>query len=228
MRGFGRKNKEKYIFAIATQKRNILHVGCTNSPNTQKRIETNGLLHAKLLDISNDIVGIDIDSVAIEIMREHFPSAELVAGDAHCLSNYFGDRKFDLIVAADVIEHLNNPGLFLESCRRQLMPGGEIIVTTSNTFHIGRFLKAALFHEAVHDQHTAYYSPKTLQRLGEMGQIKTKEYGYYSCEPLSYNASINRAVTNLIEKCATLVWPQLSEGVIVLYGTHSETHAEAH
>ena len=44
----------------------------------------------------------------------------------------FDDGSFDLVYAAELIEHLFNPDLLLEECRRVLRPGGRLLVTTPN------------------------------------------------------------------------------------------------
>lgn len=50
------------------------------------------------------------------------------------------DREFDLIVLAEVIEHLElGDGIdLLKKLRHLLLPGGRIVVSTPNTFHPNR------------------------------------------------------------------------------------------
>ena len=161
-------------------------MGCANAPRTLERWETGTLLHKKICDrlkgTEAKVVGIDIDDRGLELLRQRMPDEDILNVDAHKLSEHFGERTFDLIVAGDVIEHLPNPGLFLASCRKVLSPQGQIIVTTANAYCLVRFLKSLLFHEAVHPEHTAYYSHKTLDRLLEMSGLKLTGKGYYRCE----------------------------------------------
>lgn len=44
----------------------------------------------------------------------------------------FEDNSFDLVYAAELIEHLYNPDFFLEECYRVLRPEGTIIISTPN------------------------------------------------------------------------------------------------
>ncbi len=44
----------------------------------------------------------------------------------------FNDKFFDIVYAAEIVEHLVNPDFFLEECNRLLKPGGHVIVTTPN------------------------------------------------------------------------------------------------
>ena len=41
-------------------------------------------------------------------------------------------RTFDCIVAGELIEHLDNPDLFLKECHRILRKNGKLIITTPN------------------------------------------------------------------------------------------------
>lgn len=44
----------------------------------------------------------------------------------------FGERKFDCIIATEVIEHLNDIRSFLMQCAMLLKPGGVVIISTPN------------------------------------------------------------------------------------------------
>jgi SAM-dependent methyltransferase len=44
----------------------------------------------------------------------------------------FGDRSFDLIVSFETLEHLRDPGRFLDECARLLAPDGVLIASTPN------------------------------------------------------------------------------------------------
>lgn len=45
----------------------------------------------------------------------------------------YKDRTFDLVYAAELLEHLVNPDFFLQECRRVLKPGGYLIISTPNS-----------------------------------------------------------------------------------------------
>ena len=219
MKGFGKVEKVTFILSRAASRKKVLHVGCTTSPKTKHRWENGNLLHKTLYDQSEgtdqELVGIDIDCKAVEWLQERMPQAELITGDAHALESVLGKRKFDMIIAADVIEHLPNPGMFLKSCRHQMAEEGELLITTVNTYNITRFAKTFLFHEAVHPDHMAYYSHKTLRALLGTTGFRITTSGYYAAEPLSVNRSFNRLISIVLEGCTTVIWPQHAEGVVV-------------
>lgn len=47
----------------------------------------------------------------------------------HAKHNY---ETYDAVVASEVIEHVNEPEIFLENCIKCLKPGGSIFITTLN------------------------------------------------------------------------------------------------
>jgi 2-polyprenyl-3-methyl-5-hydroxy-6-metoxy-1,4-benzoquinol methylase len=46
----------------------------------------------------------------------------------------FGDTSFDLVIAWDVVEHVQNPALLLAELARVLHPGGRVLLTVINRF----------------------------------------------------------------------------------------------
>ena len=102
----------------------VLHVGCSDFPITKQRIRENNLLHKKLQESAKEIVGIDLSEEGISILKEHgFDNVLTMDAENMKLST-----KFDVILAGDVSEHLNNPGLFLNKVRSLLNHGGKIII----------------------------------------------------------------------------------------------------
>jgi 2-polyprenyl-3-methyl-5-hydroxy-6-metoxy-1,4-benzoquinol methylase len=218
--GRQRHHKEPYLLSLCRPRSRILHVGCTNSPNTQARIRRGDLLHAGLSrraeELSATLIGIDIDQESIDLLHRHLPQADLRLIDAHDLAQHFlGDDRFDLIIAGDVIEHLPDPGRFLVACRQALRPDGRLVISTANAFGLVRFLKMIVGHEAVHPEHTAYYSIRTLARLLQMTGYRLDRSAFYRCEPIQGPSNLVRRVGNAIEVLVCWMLTHLSEGIIV-------------
>jgi len=79
------------------------------------------------------VIGVDVSKKAIEAAKENFKDQnqtlfELVEED----SLPFEENTFDVIVALNIIEHLEFPKRNLEAILKILKPGGKLLVTTVN------------------------------------------------------------------------------------------------
>src|SRR3954465_15074182 len=86
------------------------------------------------------VVGIEIDPEAAEEARRHCD--EVIAGDAAELVDDIADT-FDIIIAADVLEHLVDPALLLTRIGRLLRPGGALLASIPNVTHASVVLALA-------------------------------------------------------------------------------------
>src|SRR5476649_606265 len=106
----------------------VLHLGCTNAPYTLEAIDNNMLLHFELEKVAASIYGIDADESGLEILKaqgtKHLFLANLENLDALDLN-----ETFDVIVAGEMIEHLNNPGLFLSGIKRFMNADSRLLIT---------------------------------------------------------------------------------------------------
>lgn len=74
-------------------------------------------------------LGIDTDSVSIDYARFHFRAENL-----QFESDADPGRCFDLVIASEVIEHVESPKEFLVAATARLNPGGKLFVTTPNGY----------------------------------------------------------------------------------------------
>lgn len=54
----------------------------------------------------------------------------------HAIEN---ENKYDGVVASEIIEHVNNKDIFVQSCIKVLKPGGHIFFTTPNKSKLSEF-----------------------------------------------------------------------------------------
>jgi SAM-dependent methyltransferase len=87
---------------------------------------------AELARLAESVVGVDISAEAVEAARSSYSLPNLSFETAPAQHLPFEDGRFDLIVAYEMIEHLEDwPNLLLEA-RRLLSPGGQFLVSTPN------------------------------------------------------------------------------------------------
>ncbi len=136
----------------------MLDLGCIDERHPE-RIEDS--LHARLKELNPGVVGADVDRSAIARVAEL--GFDVRRADAQ--QDDLGG-PFDAIVAGELIEHLDDPGRFLDNARRHLAPGGRVLITTPNPFYVNQFAKI-LKHgrPQVHGQHRTWFGPETLAVL---------------------------------------------------------------
>jgi len=185
----------------------VLHVGCTDWPLTADRINSGRLLHYQLCASCKRCVGVDLDGNGIRVLREMMPAHEFHELNAERLSSApaLADTRWDFIVAGDVVEHMDNPGLFFQSARRLLKPEGRLIVTVPSAYSAKRFFWIAFTGvEQVHFDHTAYFSESAFVRIAERN-------GYSIADILGFQWK-NPTWKNRIANTLSLPWLWISGG----------------
>ncbi|MDA7484372.1 methyltransferase domain-containing protein [Planktomarina temperata] len=215
IRGYKNTSRLEYIVNNCYGK-DVLHLGCTNSPETKRRLNEDTLIHDKIVNVAKSVIGIDLDEYALQLMRDAGRN-NLYYGNVEQLSNIeLPIEKYDTIVCGELIEHLPNPGLMLEGCRSLLKHNGELIISTQNTFAMKRFFRVMLFgQEIIHKEHTAYFSPATLDRLCSMYHFDIGELYYYNAEEGDFYAKqkTKSKILNNILKLGVLA--PLSDGMVL-------------
>jgi SAM-dependent methyltransferase len=90
---------------------------------------------ALLAETAQSVIGVDIAHDAVEYARRHFQSPRIQYAQADCLALPFRSGGFELIVAFEIIEHLENPEAFLAELCRVLHPAGLLILSTPNRLY---------------------------------------------------------------------------------------------
>jgi 2-polyprenyl-3-methyl-5-hydroxy-6-metoxy-1,4-benzoquinol methylase len=121
-------------------------------------------LHRALTNVADSVTGLDIDETGIKRARAE-GIQNIHYGNLEELDKVDIQDRFDIIAAGGVIEHLSNPGLFLDGVKRFFAPHGEMIIETPNAFSFHRFFLALARIEYVHPEHICYYSYVTLRNL---------------------------------------------------------------
>ena len=115
----------RYAFAVRLARgKRVLDAGCGA-----------GYGAAELAQVAESVVGLDIAPEAIEFAEAHYQQPSLRFQQASCTALPFPDDSFDLVVAFEVIEHLEDWRGFLQEACRVLAPAGQLIVSTPNKLY---------------------------------------------------------------------------------------------
>jgi 2-polyprenyl-3-methyl-5-hydroxy-6-metoxy-1,4-benzoquinol methylase len=160
-------DRNNYFCQLARDKE-ILHVGCTDFPFTEDRVINGTLLHSQLEKVAKKIIGIDLSEESISILKSHGIYSVMVMNAEKILL----EQDYDLIIAGDVIEHLSNPGLFLQQVPHLLRSDGILVISVPSAFSFISSLWLWISgNEHVHLDHCYYFSPKTLTQLCNRYQL---------------------------------------------------------
>lgn len=113
-----------------------------------------GVMAYALAKHAPEIVATDIEPGPYRLMEQQvgFPASVRFASPDDIVSDKF-DGAFDVIVALDVLEHMDNVPAALATFKRLLRPGGEAVISgpTENVlYRIGRTLAGRRFTGAYH------------------------------------------------------------------------------
>jgi 2-polyprenyl-3-methyl-5-hydroxy-6-metoxy-1,4-benzoquinol methylase len=150
--------------AASVQGLDVLDVGCVNHDLDARGTDDHVWLHALLCRHAAHVMGIDILPDAIERLRTE--GYDVMKADATTVSLH---KQFDVIVAGEVIEHIENPSALLRNLARHLKPEGSIFITTPNPFYILVQLQILIFGrlKIFNAEHVLWLCPYTMKTLAE-------------------------------------------------------------
>ncbi|MCB1144787.1 MAG: methyltransferase domain-containing protein [Leptospiraceae bacterium] len=123
-------NASSKLLKLVNPKSNVLEIGTSTGSMTAYLKEKLGC----------SIYGIEIDEKTADLARKYLDFQ--IIGDIEVLDleNYLKDKKFDIILCADVLEHLKQPDLVLEKLKKYLTQDGKILISVPNITYIGVLL----------------------------------------------------------------------------------------
>ncbi len=144
-----------------------------------------GLLSERIARLGGSVTGIDVTKNSIEIAKIHALNSGLninyINTDVSSFIKNNSSKKFDLVIASEVIEHLDNRILFFEKVSKLLKNRGILVLTTINKtalsllfakFMAENILK--LLPKGIHD-FEKFVSPKTLINEAKLYKIHLDE-----------------------------------------------------
>lgn len=142
----------------------ILDVGCSD-----------GTFGELLERLGHTVTGIDIQALpGIDSRITRFIEADLEEG----LSQHFDVHSFDMVVLADVLEHVRSPGALLREAKAVLKRDGRILVSIPNIGHWYGRLKVGLGlfsydRRGLFDSgHLRFFTRVMFQRLAAVEQLQ--------------------------------------------------------
>jgi hypothetical protein len=156
----------------------VVHFGCVDHlPLLEQRRKEGIWLHEVLAGTCTDLVGVDINEQGVQYMKDagfetynsnvvtEHPPAEIVT------------KKWDYIVAGEVLEHIDDPVMFLKAIREKYGACTErIIITVPNALSYTNFRFALRNIEMINSDHRFWFTPFTLLKVATQAGIVVEDF----------------------------------------------------
>jgi 2-polyprenyl-3-methyl-5-hydroxy-6-metoxy-1,4-benzoquinol methylase len=174
----GPYDREQMLVEFARGKR-VVHVGFVDEHRIETKLGQGTWLHARLADAAASLVGLDVEEEGVHWATEHGFEAHVVDAQSPEAVVTLGLEPADVVIAGEIVEHLDAPGPFFRAMRELVGPDGLLVVTTPNAYRLLNFLAPIGGVELVHPDHTAWHSPHTLANLLARSGWELEGAAYY-------------------------------------------------
>ncbi|TPX38825.1 hypothetical protein SeLEV6574_g07599 [Synchytrium endobioticum] len=134
-----------------------------------------GLLSEGLARLGGNVVGIDADETAVHVAKEHAKTDPLVSHNTNYINTTAEqlaethESNFDVVCALEIIEHVSDRNVFLQSCAKLLKPNGLLFISTINRTPVSYFLTILMAEHVLNlvpkntHTHNQYVTPQELE-----------------------------------------------------------------
>jgi SAM-dependent methyltransferase len=185
--GLGAGNKKVEWMIPYVKGCSVLDLGCVQGKGAYLKANW---LHAQLASAANYCIGLDLDEQEIQKIKSY--GYNMIFGDAQDITlNEF----VDVVVAADILEHLHDWKGFFVGVRGALKEHGRLIITIPNPWFFLRFIRCLLKGDAgVHPEHVAWFCSGTIGELLKRYGFGIEDLQYGSGEPIFYRLGVIRPI----------------------------------
>ena len=144
--------------------------------------------------LGGSVTGIDASEKNIKVAKIHAKKNNLKINYLNKSPEQLKDvEKFDVILNLEIVEHVDNVGLYIESCYKLLKKGGLMFTATLNRSLIS-YLKAIIGAEYIlrwlpigtHDWNK-FLKPEELEKL-----LQDKKFSTVDIKGLEFNPILNK------------------------------------
>lgn len=143
----------------------VIHVGFADAGYREFHQQEEQWLHEHLAEATRELVGIDLDAEGVESARAQGYEAYVADCCETAQIRSLGIEPGDLVIAGEIIEHLDDPGGFLDAMHELCGVDGQLVITTPNAYGWVNPAAALTGHEVNHPDHIAMYTWRTLTEM---------------------------------------------------------------
>lgn len=179
-------HRTEQLLKLAKGKR-VIHVGCCDHlESLRERLETGTWLHGAMTEVAEVCLGVDINEAAVAASREATGLDNIIYGDISKSGiDQISANRWDMVVLADVLEHIPNPTAFLQGLVENYGHMiDSIVVSVPNSMRLGTIKWALQSRELANTDHQCEFSPFTLAKTLASANIYFDDiyFGYFTQE----------------------------------------------
>jgi 2-polyprenyl-3-methyl-5-hydroxy-6-metoxy-1,4-benzoquinol methylase len=121
-------------------------------------------LHSKISELSKECIGVDLQKDKIMELQEN--GVNCIYGNAENLTDLI-EHDYDVAIAFELIEHILNQKLFLDSIYNVLSGHGVLVFSTPNPWALKHIIARAVFNKKdyIHEEHIAFIDEVMIENL---------------------------------------------------------------
>lgn len=166
----------------------VVHFGCVDHiPLIEQRRKAGNWLHEILASRCSALVGVDINEEGIQYMQnagfETYNSNVVTENPPEAIVS----KQWDYIVAGEVLEHIDDPVMFLKAIREKYGACTKrIIITVPNALSYTNFRFALRNIEMINSDHRFWFTPFTLMKVVAQAGIEVEDFDLCSDDKPSF------------------------------------------
>lgn len=172
--------RRAFLESVASGKR-VIHVGFAG--RGEELGSGGSWLHARLAAHAKELVGVDNDEETVEKARAEGYEAYVADCQDPRSVEALGIQPADVVIAAEIIEHLDAPGRFLDALHHLVRPDGVLVLTTPNAYSPLNQVAGLVGLEMIDPDHVTLYSWYSLTNL-------LRQRGWAVSEFLAYHYAV--------------------------------------
>ena len=159
------------------QGREAVHLIYNISDLSQKRILDIGFGTGEILKKFSNAFGIDIKYNLVSRAKKYQPQNEFAVGEAGSLP--FMKNIFDIVIATEVLEHVDDEAKMISEIIRVLSKDGYLVLTVPSNKILFKILDYQLWMEKLGKGHHRHYSISDIEKkIKNFKMIKCYEKGF--------------------------------------------------
>lgn len=194
--------------------KSVIHIGCLDHvPLIEYRIKQGRWLHSRMTDAASDCLGIDINREGIETVRSQMNVSNICYGDLESEEKIeaIASRTWDYAVFGEVLEHLDNPVLFLKKFISDYGDNVDrIIITVPNALRATNIRLLFKGLEVINSDHRFWFTPYTLLKVINQAGLVTEQLEM--CKFDYSSSGIREKIRDFVLKR----YPLLAEDIVVV------------